>query len=134
MINYFSNINIFKIINHGVQKSCIFYTNFVYFTDDLALFNTWKLPLGFRFRVLTFWILSRWDDKNIDFLSIGRVRVAQKMLWASRQGSEGFWNPTITSWPVLDFWRRVLKTKHFIQYIWWPVKAQKSYAFTWFFN
>ena len=49
-----------------------------YFSDIQALFNTQKLPSGFR--VLTSQVSSGRVGKNIDFSSIGRVRVAQKML------------------------------------------------------
>ena len=65
--------------------NCVFYINLVPFSDDWALFNTRKLPSGFR--VLTFRVSSGWVGKNIDFSSIGRVRVAEKSVRASGWGS-----------------------------------------------
>ena len=65
--------------------NCVFYINLVPFSDDLALFNTRKLPSGFR--VLTSRVSSGRVGKNIDFSSIRRVRVAQKSVRASGRAS-----------------------------------------------
>ena len=65
--------------------NCVFYINLVPFSDDWALFNTRKLPSGFR--VLTSRVSSGRVGKNIDFSSIRRVRVAQKSVRASGRAS-----------------------------------------------
>ena len=47
LINYFSNINIFKIINHVVQKSCIFLYKFCVFYWWFGPLQYLKITLGF---------------------------------------------------------------------------------------